>query len=148
MLALVSAQGADVETRRDIFEQLLPEETFVDRRLMTQARGDRVAVPEANAGNGTQELIAQLEVEQFGCIGDAGPFGADMAEPTFGNPPRTTAMSACDVRMRFMRCPIARLRFMRGGCRVPFQDQAAKREVSAAHRAHPQGRMSRGWTSD
>ncbi|CAJ1357118.1 unnamed protein product [Effrenium voratum] len=68
--------GADVETRRDIFEQLLPEETFVDRRLMTQ------------------ELIAQLEVEQFGCIGDAGPFGADMAEPTFGNPPRTKLQNA------------------------------------------------------
>ena len=29
--------GADVETRQEIFEQLLPEETFVDRRLMTEA---------------------------------------------------------------------------------------------------------------
>lgn len=31
--------GADVETRQEIFEQLLPEETFVDRRLMTEALG-------------------------------------------------------------------------------------------------------------
>ena len=31
------AAGADVETRQEIFEQLLPEETFVDRRLMTEA---------------------------------------------------------------------------------------------------------------
>ena len=26
-----------METRQEIFEQLLPEETFVDRRLMTEA---------------------------------------------------------------------------------------------------------------
>ena len=32
-----TSRGADVETRREIFEQLLPEETFVDRRLMTEA---------------------------------------------------------------------------------------------------------------
>ena len=32
-----SSRGADVETRREIFEQLLPEETFVDRRLLTEA---------------------------------------------------------------------------------------------------------------
>jgi len=29
--------GADVEKRQDIFSQLLPEETFVDRRLVTEA---------------------------------------------------------------------------------------------------------------
>ncbi|CAK9007314.1 unnamed protein product [Durusdinium trenchii] len=64
--------GADVETRQEIFEQLLPEETFVDRRLMTE------------------ELIAQLEMEQFGCHGDAGPFGCEAtSDPTFGDPPRT-----------------------------------------------------------
>mmetsp|Transcript_46322 Transcript_46322/g.108536 ORF Transcript_46322/g.108536 Transcript_46322/m.108536 type:complete len:731 (+) Transcript_46322:56-2248(+) len=64
--------GADVETRRDIFEQLLPEETFVDRRLMTQ------------------ELISQMELEQFDENGDAGPFGLEsLVEPTYGNPPRT-----------------------------------------------------------
>ena len=34
---LVDVAGADVETRQEIFEQLLPEETFVDRRLMTEA---------------------------------------------------------------------------------------------------------------
>eukprot|EP00913_Durusdinium_trenchii_P022535 g21167.t1 len=63
--------GADVETRQEIFEQLLPEETFVDRRLMTE------------------ELIAQLEMEQFGCHGDAGPFGCEAtSDPTFGDPPR------------------------------------------------------------
>ena len=34
---VVDVAGADVETRQEIFEQLLPEETFVDRRLMTEA---------------------------------------------------------------------------------------------------------------
>ena len=36
-LDVVDVAGADVETRQEIFEQLLPEETFVDRRLMTEA---------------------------------------------------------------------------------------------------------------
>jgi len=64
--------GADVETRREIFEQLLPEETFVDRRLMTEA------------------AIALAEVEHFGSNGDAGPFGQNFSVgPTFGDPPRT-----------------------------------------------------------
>ncbi|CAL1162571.1 unnamed protein product [Cladocopium goreaui] len=69
--------GADVETRQDIFEQLLPEETFVDRRLMTEA------------------LISQLEVEQFGRNGDAGPFGCEPnSDPTYGDPPRTKLQMA------------------------------------------------------
>ncbi|CAE7424627.1 LRGUK [Symbiodinium natans] len=69
--------GADVETRQEIFEQLLPEETFVDRRLMTQ------------------ELIAQMEMEQFGSNGDAGPFGHEsVIGPTFGDPPRTRLQHA------------------------------------------------------
>eukprot|EP00434_Breviolum_minutum_P034441 symbB.v1.2.030485.t1/scaffold3434.1/size111337/10 len=74
--------GADVETRQEIFEQLLPEETFVDRRLMTE------------------ELIAQLEMEQFGCNGDAGPFGCEAnSDPTYGEPPRTK-LQASKLRQR------------------------------------------------
>ena len=34
--------GADVETRKEIFEQLLPEETFVDRRLMNEENMSRL----------------------------------------------------------------------------------------------------------
>ncbi|CAE8623397.1 unnamed protein product, partial [Polarella glacialis] len=67
--------GADVETRREIFEELLPEETFVDRRLITA------------------EGIAEMELQQFGRNGDAGPFGRDANSDamTFGleGPPRT-----------------------------------------------------------
>ncbi|CAK0848064.1 unnamed protein product [Prorocentrum cordatum] len=40
--------GADIEERRKIFENLLPEETFVDRRLVTE------------------ELIAEEETQRFG----------------------------------------------------------------------------------
>eukprot|EP00438_Fugacium_kawagutii_P003149 Skav218929 [mRNA] locus=scaffold678:39018:56391:+ [translate_table: standard] len=69
--------GADVETRQEIFEQLLPEETFVDRRLMTEA------------------LISALELEQFGRNGDAGPFGCEpSSDPTFGDPPRSAGAAA------------------------------------------------------
>eukprot|EP00927_Polykrikos_kofoidii_P025669 TRINITY_DN23029_c0_g1_i1.p1 TRINITY_DN23029_c0_g1~~TRINITY_DN23029_c0_g1_i1.p1 ORF type:complete len:1171 (-),score=203.23 TRINITY_DN23029_c0_g1_i1:29-3394(-) len=50
--------GADVEMRREIFEKLLPEETFVDRRLVTE------------------EGIAAMEGETFGLQGDAGPYGS------------------------------------------------------------------------
>jgi GTPase SAR1 family protein len=49
--------GADTERRAEIFERLLPNEQFVDRRLVTE------------------EGIASLEEEQFGVQGDAGPFG-------------------------------------------------------------------------
>eukprot|EP00933_Yihiella_yeosuensis_P011371 TRINITY_DN11862_c1_g6_i1.p1 TRINITY_DN11862_c1_g6~~TRINITY_DN11862_c1_g6_i1.p1 ORF type:complete len:1129 (-),score=239.47 TRINITY_DN11862_c1_g6_i1:167-3553(-) len=49
--------GADVECRREIFEQLLPEETFVDRRLVTE------------------EIIADMEIDMFGCNGNAGAYG-------------------------------------------------------------------------
>lgn len=45
--------GSDIEARREIFESLLPKETFVDRRLVTA------------------ELIAQTEMDTFGCYGDA-----------------------------------------------------------------------------
>ncbi|CAE7369399.1 LRGUK [Symbiodinium sp. CCMP2456] len=69
--AAAATACADVETRREIFEQLLPEETFVDRRLMTEAG------------------IALAEVEEFGSNGDAGPFGHFLVGPTFGDPPRT-----------------------------------------------------------
>lgn len=49
--------GADVEKRHGIFEQLLPEEAFVDRRLVTEPG------------------IADLELGSFGRQGDAGPYG-------------------------------------------------------------------------
>lgn len=48
--------GADVEKRKDIFTKLLPEETFVDRRLVTE------------------EDIIKMEEEKFG---QQGGFGAD-----------------------------------------------------------------------
>mmetsp|Transcript_103145 Transcript_103145/g.183283 ORF Transcript_103145/g.183283 Transcript_103145/m.183283 type:complete len:1129 (-) Transcript_103145:35-3421(-) len=67
--------GADTETRREIFESLLPEETFVDRRLMTE------------------EKIAAIELEEFGQNGDVGPYGRDgnQDSQTFGGggPPRS-----------------------------------------------------------
>lgn len=49
--------GADVGARREIFEQLLPEEDFVDRRLVTE------------------EGIAEMEMERFGQYGDATQHG-------------------------------------------------------------------------
>jgi len=49
--------GADIDMRQEIFTELLPEETFVDRRLITD------------------EGIAQLEEDGFGKQGDAGPYG-------------------------------------------------------------------------
>ena len=37
-----------------------------------------------------EALISQLEVEQFGRNGDAGPFGCEPnSDPTYGDPPRT-----------------------------------------------------------
>jgi len=49
--------GADINARKEVFEQLLPRETFVDRRLVTE------------------EGIEESELRQFGKCGDAGPFG-------------------------------------------------------------------------
>ena len=38
----------------------------------------------------SQELIAELEMEEFGCQGDAGVFGCEStSDPTFGEPPRS-----------------------------------------------------------
>mmetsp|Transcript_77131 Transcript_77131/g.200982 ORF Transcript_77131/g.200982 Transcript_77131/m.200982 type:complete len:550 (-) Transcript_77131:290-1939(-) len=50
--------GADIEERRKIFENLLPEETFVDRRLVTE------------------ELIAEEETQRFGQRGFVRPLEA------------------------------------------------------------------------
>lgn len=50
--------GVDVEARRSGFEELLPEESFVDRRLVTE------------------EGIAHGELEHFGEQGHAGLYGA------------------------------------------------------------------------
>jgi len=49
--------GQDVERRKDQFQQLLAEEAFVDRRLVTKER------------------IEEMEQETFGQQGDAGEFG-------------------------------------------------------------------------
>jgi len=77
--------GADIETRRDIFESLLPEETFVDRRLMTE------------------EKIAQMELDEFGQNGDVGPYGRDGKQDavTFGQhgQPRSR-LQQCKFRSR------------------------------------------------
>merc|ERR1719197_256774 len=52
--------GADVEKRREIFEALLPDEIFVDRRLVTE------------------EMIAQMEEEKFGQRGGYAVEGEDI----------------------------------------------------------------------
>eukprot|EP00929_Paragymnodinium_shiwhaense_P035116 TRINITY_DN19009_c0_g1_i1.p1 TRINITY_DN19009_c0_g1~~TRINITY_DN19009_c0_g1_i1.p1 ORF type:complete len:936 (-),score=218.11 TRINITY_DN19009_c0_g1_i1:245-3052(-) len=50
--------AADVDQRREAFEKLLPAETFVDRRLVTE------------------QGVAALEQEKFGLQGDTGAFGS------------------------------------------------------------------------
>ena len=46
-----------------------------------------------------QALISQLEVEQFGRNGDAGPFGCEPnSDPTYGDPPRTSPLPRIHVR--------------------------------------------------
>lgn len=72
--------GADIETRREIFESLLPEETFVDRRLMTE------------------EKIAQMELDEFGQNGDVGPYGRD------GKPDAMTFGQHGQPRSRLQQC--------------------------------------------
>jgi len=71
--------GADVEARTEIFKQLLPEETFVDRRLVTA------------------EGIMEQELEAYGAHGEAGPFGQPL-EATKRRPseplPRTPLQEA------------------------------------------------------
>mmetsp|Transcript_102710 Transcript_102710/g.329248 ORF Transcript_102710/g.329248 Transcript_102710/m.329248 type:complete len:743 (-) Transcript_102710:33-2261(-) len=56
--------GCDAEARQQIFDELLPKESFVDRRLVTE------------------EQIAAHEVDTFGQEGDAGPYGG--ANPAGG----------------------------------------------------------------
>mmetsp|Transcript_127111 Transcript_127111/g.219313 ORF Transcript_127111/g.219313 Transcript_127111/m.219313 type:complete len:1030 (-) Transcript_127111:224-3313(-) len=65
--------GADVDHRRGIFEEQLPEESFVDRRLVTM------------------EGIGDLELKQFGLHGDAGEFASalGMIDTEEGKPRRT-----------------------------------------------------------
>lgn len=52
--------GVDVEARKGIFQELLPQESFVDRRLITE------------------EGIAEMERQHFGTQGDAGPYGSSV----------------------------------------------------------------------
>lgn len=143
--------GADVETRKEIFEQLLPEETFVDRRLMNEENMSRLVFGmsfwaeshlfftllddfrwflEENEIKWSclcacQELIAELEREQFGGQGNAGPFGVPkVSDPTFGNPPRRFWF---EILKRFDE-----------------EDEAAEREVPAARGADAPGGCPRG----
>eukprot|EP00931_Biecheleriopsis_adriatica_P059087 TRINITY_DN35297_c2_g1_i1.p1 TRINITY_DN35297_c2_g1~~TRINITY_DN35297_c2_g1_i1.p1 ORF type:complete len:1124 (+),score=267.55 TRINITY_DN35297_c2_g1_i1:243-3374(+) len=74
--------GADIETRKEIFEQLLPEETFVDRRLTTA------------------ELIAEMEIQQFGRNGDAGPYGSDSYDTNFAKQGHRTRLQQIKFRQR------------------------------------------------
>jgi len=78
--------GSDVEERREIFEQLLPEETFTDRRLVTE------------------EGIAKMELEQFGRQGDAGQYGFTLSEQQEAvQQPDRTIMQDAKLRQRLMQ---------------------------------------------
>lgn len=78
--------GADIQDRQNIFEQLLPEETFVDRRLITK------------------EGIADAELEEFGQEGEVGPFGRAAADgpedELVGKPPMRSCMQEAKFRQR------------------------------------------------
>jgi len=75
--------GADINARKEVFEQLLPRETFVDRRLVTE------------------EGIQASELQQFGKWGDAGPFGLppDVTKENGGVGVRTSLQQA-----QFQQC--------------------------------------------
>lgn len=102
--------GVDIEVRKQIFDELLPKESFVDRRLITE------------------EQISEMELGSFAQQGDAGPYGS--ADKNQGLPAAgRSRMQEAKFRQRLA---VVRLGGQPAGI-ADFQDFAAPCVAIAVH---------------